>query len=113
MTAQSAAPLAHTQTPPCRLSSGRVSSRGPRSEIPPRGRRGPADRAAIARVTFLRPDLRRSDKDFMEEVKYLILDREGLPISPWLHDPLQLVIATKADLADEGQHPALRAREAL
>ncbi|KAI7779291.1 hypothetical protein LA080_000962 [Diaporthe eres] len=52
-------------------------------------------RAAIDRVALLRPSLHRSDEDFMEEVKYFILDREGLPPSPWVHHPLQLVIATK------------------
>lgn len=51
--------------------------------------------ATIDRVALLCPSLRWSDKDFMEEAKYLILDQEGLPLLPWLHNPLYLVIVTK------------------
>ncbi|KAH8765366.1 hypothetical protein F5883DRAFT_674611 [Diaporthe sp. PMI_573] len=52
-------------------------------------------RAAIDRVALLRPSLSPSDLEFREEVKYLILDRKNLPISPFLHHSLQLVVATK------------------
>lgn len=50
---------------------------------------------AIEEVRNRYPGEDRCSPEFMDKVQWLITDRRGLPITPFVHHPFQLVLATR------------------